>query len=76
MICDYCGIREACILAISKEPRCERPRLLLCLKCWQDKWENSAYERHSIVLPEARRVIPAKPSFSQYPYSRNPPLRA
>lgn len=65
MVCNHCGIREASIMAISRESRTDRPRLNLCMKCWEEKWVASNYE--SQPLPTTtKRIIPAKPMMHGY----------
>lgn len=75
MTCNYCGIREACIMAISQEPRKERPRLLLCQKCWEEKWSTSKYQQQPIVS-DRRCIIPPRPLLHRNPAVPGPYLRA
>ena len=72
MICNYCGIREASIMAISMEPRCERPRLHLCLKCWNEKWSVARYVAQPIPL-EPHLLIPPRPLAQRHHYSYSKP---
>ncbi len=43
-ICDWCGIREAGLVAVARDPKNRRPHLFLCPRCWDDKWSHDDYD--------------------------------
>jgi len=70
-ICDWCGIREAFLVGTAREPETRRPRLLLCNKCWKEKWSSDDYDAEPLPprperLKTVHRITP-----SRYPVRRS-----
>lgn len=49
-ICDWCGIREAGLVAVARHPKNRRPHLFLCQRCWDEKWSHDEYDAGRIPI--------------------------
>ena len=50
-VCDWCGVREAFLLAKANQPKVRRPELLLCKNCWDGKWSFDDYQVEALSPP-------------------------
>lgn len=50
-VCDYCGVREAFLLAQARQPKIRRPELRLCNTCWDGKWSRDEYDAAPLPVP-------------------------
>jgi hypothetical protein len=66
-ICDWCGIREAFLVAMAREQKKRRPRLLLCHKCWDVKWSGDDYDAQA--LPPPPGVVTLHQPYVQVPHT-------
>ncbi len=75
-VCDWCGIREAFLVARARRPELRRPELSLCNTCWDQKWSKDDYCSEPMPPPAAvmtpRYLLTPQPRRPAGPYSHPP----